>query len=146
MDYTIRLLRKCKEYGFRVYMDPHQDVVSAGGSHSLSHAHREKNCCLASFLPWFTLFSVCAAFSRSSAFFPALAQHKLQHPSFYSIFGDLSPSTLSALWLRPSIFRTYVNPATFLSWTCTRFILNSISGLDTAAALARRIGLLQRVV
>lgn len=28
MDYTIRILRKCKEYGFKVYMDPHQDIVS----------------------------------------------------------------------------------------------------------------------
>ena len=27
MDYTIRVLQKCHEYGFKVFMDPHQDVV-----------------------------------------------------------------------------------------------------------------------
>ncbi|KAG6330283.1 hypothetical protein ID866_8806, partial [Astraeus odoratus] len=34
MDYTIRVLHKCKEYGFKVYLDPHQDTWSrfSGGS------------------------------------------------------------------------------------------------------------------
>ncbi|KAH7890152.1 glycoside hydrolase family 5 protein [Phlebopus sp. FC_14] len=34
MDYIIRILRKCKEFGFKVYLNPHQDTWSrfSGGS------------------------------------------------------------------------------------------------------------------
>jgi hypothetical protein len=28
MEYVIKVLKKCGEWGFRVFMDPHQDVVS----------------------------------------------------------------------------------------------------------------------
>lgn len=28
IDFTIAVLKKCKEHGFKVFIDPHQDVVS----------------------------------------------------------------------------------------------------------------------
>ena len=27
ISYTVRMLQKCKEYGFLVFIDPHQDLV-----------------------------------------------------------------------------------------------------------------------
>ena len=36
MDYTIKVLRKCKEYGFKVYMNPYQDVVRPIGCYPLT--------------------------------------------------------------------------------------------------------------
>ena len=37
MDYTVEVLRKCNEYGFKVYIDPHQDVVRISGARIHPH-------------------------------------------------------------------------------------------------------------
>ncbi|KZT37214.1 glycoside hydrolase [Sistotremastrum suecicum HHB10207 ss-3] len=34
MDYTVRVLKKCKEHGFKVFIDPHQDIWSRFSSGS----------------------------------------------------------------------------------------------------------------
>lgn len=36
IDYVIEVLHKCGEYGFKVFMDPHQDAVSAKDSVPMS--------------------------------------------------------------------------------------------------------------
>lgn len=33
LDYVVSLLKKCKEYQFKVYIDPHQDCVSKSTIH-----------------------------------------------------------------------------------------------------------------
>ncbi|KDR82016.1 hypothetical protein GALMADRAFT_207363 [Galerina marginata CBS 339.88] len=80
MDYTIRVLAKCHEYGFRVYMDPHQDTWSrfSGGSGA----------------PFWTL-AACGINPQHITATQAAILH-CEYPSPYAPTGP-DPSTLPAM-------------------------------------------------
>ena len=142
MDYTIRVLRKCKEYGFKVYVDPHQDIVSVYNSLKyLLISLRRLFPSLA--VPLFCL----AVFLRSISFWHVPFSHTTHDPSiFNTLLRDIACTF--GRWYIPICFNPSLSWNTVLSLLTKMFIsLSSFtsSGLDIAVVLEHLTGHLKHV-